>query len=274
MGATLAIVSAAVVAVLLIGPGGGSRPVDAVAATRQVLNPAGVILHFRIRTDIPGSGITTAYQETWSAQDPQRWRIKSSNLQGSKVTNAEESSYGGGEQRSYDRRKLVITTGYKDYTPQTRMPNFFSQTGNDPDADLRSLLMAGKLTDQGEQQAGGRTVRRLSRDDGVRKLVVDVDPQTFVPLGGTTTFRWPNRPKIPVYTDTFTVESFERLAITPENEKLLTFAPPPGTTTVTRTAADLRRYQREYRKWRKTCKQRKKDNRLICPTPIPKLKGA
>jgi hypothetical protein len=227
-----------------------------------------------VAAEIPGGGITTAYQETWSAQDPQRWRIKSSNLQGSKVTYAAEGSYGGGEQRSYDGRKLVITTGYKDYTPQTRMPNVFSPTGNDPDADLRALLMAGKLTDRGEQQAGGRTVRRLSRDDGVRKLVVDVDPQTFVPLGGTMTLRVPNRPKIPVHTSTFTVETFERLAITPETEKLLTFAPPAGTTTVTRTAADLRRFQRESRKWRKTCKQRKKDNRLICPTPMPKLKGA
>jgi hypothetical protein len=34
-------------AVLLIGPGGGTRPVGAIAAARQALDPKGVILHFR-----------------------------------------------------------------------------------------------------------------------------------------------------------------------------------------------------------------------------------
>ena len=33
-----------------------------------------------------------------------------------------------------------------------------------------TLLTAGKLIDQGEQQSGGRTVRRLVRDDGLRRL--------------------------------------------------------------------------------------------------------
>jgi hypothetical protein len=277
LGGALAVATAAVVAVLLLAPGGSSRPVgpvDAIAAARRALDPNGVILHFRIRTDHPGNGITTTYAETWSAQDPQRWRLKSWNTDGPKMNRSAESAYARGERRDYSNKKLVITTGYEDYTPQTRLPTIFSQNGNDPDSDLRALLMSGKLKDQGEQQVGGRTVRRLSRDDGVRSMVVDVDPQTFVPLGGSISLRVPGNRKIPEHTMTFTVETFERLPISPDTEKLLTFTAPAGTRTVTRTAADIRRFQREYRKWRKTCKQRKKDNRLICPTPMPKLKGA
>ena len=134
-----------------------------------------------------------------------------------------------------------MTTGYKDFTPQTRLPTIFGQNGADPDADLRSLLTAGKLIDQGEQQSGGRTVRRLVRDDGLRRLVLDVDPQTFVPLGGSMTYRTPGETRIPEHTVNYAVEVFERLAISPETEQLLTFTPPAGTRTVTRTAADIRR---------------------------------
>jgi hypothetical protein len=153
------------------------------------------------------------------------------------------------------------------------MPTIFSQTGNDPDADLRAQLVSGKFKDEGEQQVGGRTVRRLSRDDGVRRLVVDVDPQTFVPLGGTQSLRPPGKPLSAAMTSTFTVEAFERLPISAETEKLLTFTPPAGTTIVTRTAADIRRYQREFRKWRKTCKVVGKRHFLKCPTKEPKLRG-
>ena len=274
LGASVAIASAIAFAVAVLAPGGGTRPVDAIAAARQAVNPVGVVLHYRIRTDIPGEGIDRAYEETWSAQDPQRWRMKSSNLMGAKVTYAGESSYGGGVARNYSNGRLVVTTGYKDYTPQTRLPTIFSQNGGDPDADLRSLLTAGKLIDQGEMQAGGRTVRRLVRDDGLRRLVFDVDPQTFVPLGGSMTYRTPGKTKIPAHTLNYTVEVFERLAISPETEQLLTFTPPAGTRTVTRTAADIHRWAREHRAWRKRCKVAGRNHRLRCPTAEPKLRGS
>jgi hypothetical protein len=247
--------------------------VDAIAAARKALDPNGVILHFRIRTVFPDSRRQVSYDETWSAQDPQRWRSKSWVLPGPKHDRPTEAAYGGGESRWFDAKKLVITTGYHDYTPQTRMPTIFSQTGNDPDADLRAQLVSGKFKDEGEQQAGGRTVRRLSRDDGVRKLVVDVDPQTFVPVGGTQSYRQPGKPLSSAMTSTFAVEAFERLPISAETEKQLTFTAPAGTRVVTRTAADIRRYRREYRKWRKTCRLVGKRHLLTCPTKAPKLRG-
>jgi hypothetical protein len=75
-------------------------------------------------------------------------------------------------------------------------------------------------------------------------------------------------------TMTFTVETFERLPISAETEKLLRFATPAGTRVVTRTAADIRRYQRAHRKWRKTCKLVGKRHLLTCPTKEPKLPGS
>jgi hypothetical protein len=277
LGGAVALATAVVVALLLLVPSSKTRsvgPVDAIAAARKALDPTGVILHFRIRTEVPDSSHQVFYEETWSAQDPQRWRLTSWMLRGPKHDRRSHLSYGGGESRSFYGGKLVITTGYRDYTPQTRMPTIFSQTGNDPDADLRAQLVSGKFKDEGEQQVGGRTVRRLSRDDGVRKLVVDVDPQTFVPVGGTQSFRAPGKPLSSAMTSTFAVEAFERLPISAETVKRLTFTPPAGTRVVTRTAADIRRYQREHRKWRKTCKLVGKRHLLTCPTKEPKLRGS
>jgi hypothetical protein len=81
---------------------------------------------------------------------------------------------------------------------------------------------------------------------GWQPVVVDVDPQTYVPLGGSISLRVPGNPKIPEQTMRFTVETFERLRISAETEKLLTFAMPAGTRTVRRTTTDICRYQREF----------------------------
>jgi hypothetical protein len=273
LGALVAIAGAVIVATLLIGPGGSGRPVDAVAAARQALDPAGVILHMRVRVDAGPEvrGIQQSFQETWTAQDPQRWRLEQWNLgeKGEEVHRS-EFAYAEGEQSQFEGSTLTIRQGYRDNTPQTRLPTLFSQTGDDPDADLRSLLTSGKLADAGEQQVGGRTVRRLVRDDGLRRFVIDVDPETFAPVGGKMTFRRPAGTRIPTMTQTFTVEAFERLPITPENETLLRISAPAGTRTVVHTAADMRRFEREYRRWRKRC-TREKGGVSRCPGPPPSL---
>jgi hypothetical protein len=276
LGGALALATAVVVALLLLAPSGGGGsgpgPVDAIAAARKALDPAGVILHMRIRTELPGRGIRTSFEETWSAQDPQRWRLKQWNRGDRGFASDSEMAYGGGEQSSYERGRLTIRQGYTDNTPQTRLPTIFSQRGEDPDSDLRALLTSGKLKDEGEQQAGGRTVRRLTKQDGLRTMVFDVDPVTFAPLGGSMTFRTPPKTKIPEMTLTFEVEAFERLPITAETEKLLKIAPPAGTKTTVYTAGDMRRFQREYRAWRKKC-TKGKNHRLSCPRALPRLGG-
>ena len=267
LGGVIALAAAVATLVLVLGPGGGSRPLNAIAAARKQLDPTGVILHFRIslRNSLPG--VDGAFEETWSAQDPQRWRMRSSG-DGRTI---QETSYGGGEQRYLDGKHLIVTTGYKDYTPQTRLPTIFSQNGNDPDADLRAMLLSGKLQDDGNVLSGGRSVRRLVRDDGLRTLVFDVDPTTFVPVAGSLTYHPPTDSKVPEIVTRFTVDVFERLPITPDTERLLTITPPPGTTTSTRTTAELERYQKAFERWRQRCKHRPRKHK-VCPA-MPKLPG-
>lgn len=110
------------------------------------------------------------------------------------------------------------------------VPSLFGQRGGDSENELRAALDAGRLVDTGEAQVNGRTVRRLSSrlTDDPRDLIVltyDVDPQTFAPVGGSRTSYMPPRKqggkKRLVDTMTFTVEVFERLRLTPENEARL-----------------------------------------------------
>jgi hypothetical protein len=245
--------------------------VDAVAAARRALDPTGVILHMRLRMDAPtgvNGGIQRSFQETWTAQDPSRWRLEQWSLdRGGKLLHRSELAYGHGELSIYDGPKLVIRQGYRDDTLQTRLPSLFSQTGGDPDTDLRALLSSGRLRDEGEQQVEGRTVRRLVRDDPEMQFVVDVDPVTFVPVAGSLAFgSAPEARRSPVFT--FAVEVFERLPVTSANEQRLKITPPAGTRRVVSTAADMRRYEREYRKWRKQCRRQESGDE-ICPAPRP-----
>jgi hypothetical protein len=176
-------------------------------------------------------------------------------------------AYGGGEQSTYNGKTLTIRQGYTDDTPQTRLPNLFSQQGHDPDTDLRAMVSSGRLKDEGEVQSGGRSVRRLSRNDnGLRMLVFDVDPVTFAPLGGTIYFYRGKGQARPIFTLAFVVEVFERLPIAPDTEKRLKIPPPAGTRTVVVTAAEMRRRARAMEAWRKQCVHHK-SGRVSCPPP-------
>ncbi|MBE2314894.1 hypothetical protein DVA67_002815 [Solirubrobacter sp. CPCC 204708] len=266
---TLLVVAVAVLgAVLALGPGGGTQPVDAVAAARRALDPRGVILHMRIRTDAPPgvSGIQQAYQETWTAQAPERWRLKQWWVGGPAQ---EQAAYAGGELSWLRAGTLTVRQGYKDDTPQSRLPNMLTQ-GAEPDTDLRGMLASGAVQDRGEVQSGGRTVRRLVRTSRHVDTVIDVDPATFAPVGGSTTTKFGNRG--PAMTSTFVVEAFERLPITPQNEARLRIVVPEGTKRVVHSSADVRRFEREYREWRKRCRERK-DGRSACPGTPPRLDG-
>lgn len=214
-------------AVIAVVASGGDRPTGEVAAPAQA---PGEILHMRIRTDRPKGfgGPKHTYQESWSAREPRRWRLKQWAVGGSPLHRGPtELAYGAGEHFSYERKRLTIRRGAHD----ARFPSFFSRTDRDPDVALRELVDAGKLTDEGELQVGGRTVRRLVKDDGVRRTVYDVDPQTFVPLAGTTTYRTPKGSSMPPFTAPFVVEAYERLPLTPETERRLRIDPPAGTKT-------------------------------------------
>lgn len=243
-----AVALVAALAVLLIGGPGGERravpigPVDAVAKARAALTVAdGEMLHMRLR-DLPmelpeGTSAGMALegsQEQWSTSVPQRWRLKHTDGRGQVL----ELAYAGGVNSRYDSRtdRLVHVRGFRDGIPQVRLPSQFGTGGGDPDSDLRAALDKGRLVDQGEVQAGGRTVRRLvSRNQqDLIVLTYDVDPQTFAPVGGSRTMYMPPKRKGGkrrwVATGSFVVEVYERV---PVDEAVLKITPPEGTRVVT-----------------------------------------
>ncbi|MDA0183916.1 hypothetical protein OJ997_26655 [Solirubrobacter phytolaccae] len=238
---------AALVGSLIGGPGGSERrpvvigPVDALAKARAALAVAdGEMLHLRLQNlepDLPKGAnavkaIRSGTQEQWSASDPQRWRIKTTDGVGEVV----ESAYAAGVNSHYTANddRLVRVGGYRDGIPQVRMPSLFGQGGGDPDTDLRAALDKGRLTDTGEVRVDGRTVRRLKSDQDLFVLIYDVDPQTFAPVGGSRAYYMP--PRKPggkrrwAGTFAFTVDVFERV---PADENALTITPGADTKIVT-----------------------------------------
>jgi hypothetical protein len=93
----------------------------------------------------------------------------------------------------------------------------------DPLAEIRSLYKAGQLRAAGQTTVGHRRVDVIvSQDATVRVLV---DPRTFIPIQITQTFGsqpWPVSPTV-----TTTITHYQRLALTPHNNKLLNLLPHP-----------------------------------------------
>lgn len=120
----------------------------------------------------------------------------------------------------------------------------------------RPALADGRAVDEGEHRVDGRTVRRLvitssTGGPGTRRFVYDVDPDTFVPVGGEWQFGVPE-PGGHVVSIRFRVDTYERLPDTPENEKLLTITTGPNTTTTTtHTTQELR--AREQQRLKEDC---------------------
>jgi hypothetical protein len=194
--------------------------------------------------------------EHWTAVDPPRWRFiqelphpdegrgVSFDAEGF-IYGRQEIAYADGVQRSFlaQRNRLRVQEGFGDEAPAPQAPGFFGIIGGDPQADLRAMLARGELTDTGERQVGGRTVRRLVSED--RTLVYDVDPETFAPVQGSF--------GVGEARSRFVVERYERIPITPQNAKLLTIETNRDTEVTVRTAEDLRRRQEATREWRERC---------------------
>ena len=101
--------------------------------------------------------------------------------------------------------------------------------GGDPANDLRTMLAAGDVRDDGVVTFDGRSVRRLVAEQKKpypRRLVYYMDPQTFAPVGGRMYPVHKNRRMRPIE---FTVKRYERLPLNAENAKLLRFDKTPNT---------------------------------------------
>jgi hypothetical protein len=292
-GALGAVVAAA--AVLLATPG---DRLDPVAEAQAALAAPGEIVHMRITSTFvaPGVGSVPPPQTTeqWYAPDPPRWRFVQTipprkagqggigDAHGF-ITGREEFSYAHGVQRSYiaERDTLTVSRGFSDAGPAARVLSPLGPGSGDLQTDLRAMLAGGEVSDEGEVQVGGRTLRRLvsvdpspaakRRGGPGRRLVYDVDPQTFAPVQATLTLTIPSRPGALRLVSRMRVDTYERIPLTAATAGLLRIQTTPHTTVVVNTAAQLR--ARELR-FRKSC-HRLKSGTLACKAPAirpPKLR--
>ncbi|HEX6023893.1 MAG TPA: hypothetical protein VFZ00_18025 [Solirubrobacter sp.] len=203
--------------------------VDAIAKAREALAPADEIVHMKVQMRLGKDGHMPS-TEQWYGGNPARWRMVH-NLTavapraGKVRPMMAESIYSNGRYRFYDKNRDVVTIiSGLEMTPMGGP----SVLGGDPSTDVRALLAAGDVRDDGVVTVDGRQVRRLvsDRKDGgmERRLVYYMDPQTFAPVGGRVYFGKPPAPAIQ-----FTVTGYERLPLNAETEKLLRFGKTPNT---------------------------------------------
>ncbi len=286
-------VVAAVAAGAVIATGSGDS-LDPVAEARAALAPPGEIVYMKVTAEVLGadSGPPPTTSEQWSAQDPPRWRLVQvhpdtpggggSYDQHGRIVGREEISYAHGEQSRYvaERDTLDVTQGFSDDDPVSTVPSLLPTSG-DPDADLRTMLQDGAVTDEGEVEAGGRTVRRFiavqRSDEGnvLRRLAYDADPDTFAPISGELTVhigspgggaRDPFRLRIQV-------DAYERIPLDAASAELLAIQTTPQTKVSITTADEMRMARERARQWRSKCRTAS-NGVMKCPppdVPPPKL---
>jgi hypothetical protein len=219
-------------------PGTGS--VDGVAAAREALAPANEIVHMKVQTRL-GKDAIGPTTEQWYAGDPTRWRSVSSfnalRRRAAPALEMAEIAYFNDRIRIYDKHRDVVTILNG---PTALKPMGPSVLGGDPSTDVRAMLAAGDVRDDGVVTVDGRSVRRLVSDQTDfgprRRLVYYMDPQTFAPLGGRVYFDSERR----VPTLEFTVEVYERLPLNAETQRLLRFEETPSTKHVWRRLGTTR----------------------------------
>lgn len=256
---------------------------DPVAEAQAALASPGEIVYMKITSEVisPSAATVPAPRTTeqWSALDPLRWRFveriprPSARLGGmadsqGPIFGRREHSYGRGARRDYlaERDTLTVTTGYSDRDPAARIPSPLGRGSGDPQDDLRSLLADGEVRDEGEQQIGGRTVRRFvsvrqrTAPEQLMRLVFDVDPVTFAPLKATVSLSFHgDRPRVVTHAR---VEAYKRIALNDNTERLLQIQTTPQTKISRHTAEELRE---RARRWRAKC--RPSQLGLSCPPP-------
>lgn len=285
--AVLAMCAAAIATIVVgVSLAAMTERLDPVAEARAALGSPGEIVYMKITSQITSSTTDDALPpphttEQWSALAPLRWRQvetipRPSGGEGGMgdargpIFGRIELSYAYGVQRLYraERDMLTVTTGYRDDESAARIPSVLGQGGGDPQGDLRSMLDA-EVSDEGEQQVGGRTVRRFvsARQHGVIRFVLDVDPVTFAPLEATISHSFPGEsPRIVTHVN---VDDYKRMPLNASTEGLLEIQTTPQTQVSESAAGELRE---RVRQWKAKCRPLKNGN-LACPPAGPALEA-
>ncbi|MGH2919312.1 MAG: hypothetical protein ACRDLS_12065, partial [Solirubrobacteraceae bacterium] len=168
---------------------------------------------------------------------------------------------------------LHVTRGYRDREAAARLPSVLGRGSGDPTVDLRSLLLDGTVTDRGEQQLRGRTVRRFvieqrrrSPNDPqtVRRMVYDVDPHTFAPIEGRFSLTFGARRDLLRITTTMHVDVYRRIPLTATTAKLLKITTTPNAQATFDTVPQVRARMRA---WRARCRPIQNGRARACPPP-------
>lgn len=204
----------------------------------------------RYRPEVMGR--LTGDTESWTSDFPPRERqVMFVDLTDSDEVGRSETSQGERDSRmhaSWDDFVIVRRVDEAEYARWVRARRRAARrlgqgfgTGMDPVAAVRTLLDLGRLRAAGKTELGGRPVARLVGrapsyvdSGGTTIQPVDyeylVDAQTYVPVRISSTQVLPARPhdEEPAarherrIVQRWTFEVFERLPLTPENERLLT----------------------------------------------------
>lgn len=257
-----------VLAVLVL-PGGGARPVDALAEARAALDPKDTILHYEYAATHTSHFYGQRHQQppvstegtVWSTAG--RWRYLNPHyLQSGRSNGRQESSFADGVGTGYTAgaRSQRVTEGITDPAAATP-PDMFGVA-----LDLRAVLTRGAVADLGMQVYAGRKVRRLQSVQRrgrihrpVYRITYDVDPTTFTPRHIRVALRFQGRTERSRYTTDVRVVRFERLPRTPANLRLLTIPVPPGTAVTKSTTVPGRKGVR------KVCARPKQPGLPLCP---------
>lgn len=279
----------AVVAVVLAAS--GERRLDPVAEARAALAPPGEIVYMKVTSTTSARGASGVppprTTEQWWTADPLSWRLEEviprpTRRSGGRwdadgpIFGREERSYAAGVTRHYlaERDTLVVVRGYRDDEGAAQLPSALGAGSGDPEADLRSMLLEGTVTDRGERRLRGRTVRRFVVEQrsrravdptAVRQFVYDVDPETFAPIEARFSAsigksRSPTR-----ITVRMRVDAYRRIPLTAQSAELLRITTTPNTKATFDTAQRLRARARA---WRAKCRTLK-SGALACPPPFP-----
>jgi hypothetical protein len=274
----------------------GTR-LDPVAEARAALAAPGEIIYMKITSTSDlgnaGAGAPPQTTEQWSGVAPPRWRVVQTlpppGSPGGTMTNSDgpitpisgrvEMAYGGGEQRQYiaDSDTLTVQQGFTDDGPAARVPSVIPASSGDVETDLRAMLTGGEVTDEGEQQADGRQVRRFvivrrrGHGDGAAewRFVYDVDPETYAPIGATVTLSIPDRSGEPQITTRIHVDEYKKIPLNATTATLLEIQTTPQTKITVHTPDEL--HERE-RRMREQCRP-SPDGDVACPPPVLQTPG-
>jgi len=217
-----------------------SERVDIVARAQAALTAPGEIVHTVVSettaTDAEPGAEHSYTTEQWAAGDPTRWRARTYGITGMPDRQPQtETVYADGTYSIYHRDGRLLSRQTLDAQVRQLVPGLgpigSDPLGADPVAGVKRLITDGHLRDAGDATVEGRVVRRLQGemelpgrvstepDEAVLELTYDVDPESYEPVAA----RFQVRGAAMVTTLRF--ERFERLPMTPENEKLLDAQP-------------------------------------------------